>query len=203
MFIGKIQTDSQKVTSIQPNRVTAHPSYNDISFDNDAIVFKLQRKVDYGILPNVYPACWPTRKPKKGENVRIWSTALRIRSCVIFCHYFLWYSDGWLAGTVASYCPSRSSELMKENLTQYGARSDAQRCTLYVFPLILGEIHFKFQRTDVTLGKTLEIFFRIWRTWRNVFHLVLGGNTNCCAVANHIQRCVKWFLHVWKFPTPV
>ena len=55
-------------------RVTPHPSYNQEMpkrFDNDAALLKLQRKVDYGILPNVYPACWPSQMPQKGEIVRI------------------------------------------------------------------------------------------------------------------------------------
>ena len=55
-------------------RVTPHPSYNQEKpkrFDNDAALLKLQRKVDYGILPNVYPACWPSQMPQKGEIVRI------------------------------------------------------------------------------------------------------------------------------------
>ena len=42
---------------------------------------------------------------------------------------FLRYSTGWLAGTIATYCPSRSSELMKKNITHPSTRSDAQRCT--------------------------------------------------------------------------
>ena len=51
--------------------MTPHPSYNQQEgYDNDAIVFKLQRKVDYGILPNVFPACWPSKMPEKGEVVR-------------------------------------------------------------------------------------------------------------------------------------
>ena len=33
--------------------------------------------------------------------------------------------SGRLASTVATYCPSRFLELMKKNITQYGARSNA------------------------------------------------------------------------------
>ena len=36
-------------------------------------------------------------------------------------------SIGWLAGTVATYSPSSSSEHMKKNITKYGARADATR----------------------------------------------------------------------------
>ena len=50
------------------NRVTPHPSYNRGNHDNDAALLKLQRRVDYGILPNVYPACWPSQMPQKRGN---------------------------------------------------------------------------------------------------------------------------------------
>ena len=60
----------RKIPSTQFNRVTGHPSYDPDTSDNDVIVFKLQRKVDYGILPDVYPACWPSRMPAQGEIVR-------------------------------------------------------------------------------------------------------------------------------------
>ena len=69
-------------------------------------------------------------------------TALRIQLCAILCHYFLLYSAGWLAGTVASYCPSKSSELMKEKLTQYGALSEALCSTSAVRILELGSFEF-------------------------------------------------------------
>ena len=54
------------------NRVHPHPSYDYDSDNYDVIVFKLQRKVDYGVLPNVYPACWPTLEPTTaGTIVRV------------------------------------------------------------------------------------------------------------------------------------
>ena len=46
-----------------------------------------------------------------------------------FVIQFLRSSIGWLAITVATYWPSRSSELMNKNVTQYGARSDETGCT--------------------------------------------------------------------------
>ena len=50
-----------------------HSSYDPVPpLNYDVIVFKLQRKVDYGILPNVYPACWPTLEPTAaGTIVRV------------------------------------------------------------------------------------------------------------------------------------
>ena len=63
-----------------PNRVTQHPSYIDGNFglDYDAALLKLQRKVDYGILPNVYPACWPSKMPQKGDMVRIFANRVKL-----------------------------------------------------------------------------------------------------------------------------
>ena len=34
----------------------------------------------------------------------------------------------WWADIVVTYCPSRLSELTKENITKYGKRGDVQRC---------------------------------------------------------------------------
>ena len=44
-------------------------------------------------------------------------------------YFVISYSAGWLASIVANY-PDRTTELIKENITQYGARSDAQRCSI-------------------------------------------------------------------------
>ena len=52
------------------NSVTLHPSYNAAAVSYDFAVFKLQSKVDYNSLPNVYPACWPTVEPSDGTTVR-------------------------------------------------------------------------------------------------------------------------------------
>ena len=41
---------------------------------------------------------------------------------------FVGYSIGWLAGSLDTYCPSRSSELCENTLAQYSAQSDGPRC---------------------------------------------------------------------------
>ena len=52
------------------NSLTIHPFYNLPTIEYDFAIFKLQRRVDFNALPNVYPACWPTREPTQGTTVR-------------------------------------------------------------------------------------------------------------------------------------
>ena len=49
-----------------------------------------------------------------------------------FVKRFLRSFIGWLSRTVATYCPSRSSELMKKNITKYSPRADSNCDTLYL-----------------------------------------------------------------------
>ena len=52
--------------------VVPHSAYNPSPPNKDVVLFKLQRKVDFSALPNVYPACWPTLQPTgAGTIVRI------------------------------------------------------------------------------------------------------------------------------------
>ena len=46
--------------------IVPHSSYDPGPSNYDVILLKLQRPVDYQILPDVYPACWPTLTPSAG-----------------------------------------------------------------------------------------------------------------------------------------
>ena len=66
-------TQSYDEITVVLNSIVPHPSYDPATLNNDVIVFKLQRKVDYRVLPNVFPACWPTLSPTVGTTVRCFS----------------------------------------------------------------------------------------------------------------------------------
>ena len=46
-----------------------HPEYNWETLDNDFILLKLVEKVDFGQLPHVYPACWPSYEPTGNQQL--------------------------------------------------------------------------------------------------------------------------------------
>ena len=78
-MLGILKVDggvSYIVDCIISNSIVPHPAYDAATFNNDVVVLKLQRKVDYTILPNVYPVCWPTLEPHDGTTVRYFSEML-------------------------------------------------------------------------------------------------------------------------------
>ena len=58
------------------------------------------------------------------------STALFIQSVESFKYVDLRNSPGWWADSVATYCPSRPSQLAQKNITKHDKRLDENLCTL-------------------------------------------------------------------------